>query len=205
MKGLLLKDFFTIGKSLRVFLLMIVVFACLPGFNMAIFAVVYAALLPMTAITYDERCKWDTMAAMLPYSPAELVVSKYLLGYIAVLGAAVLALIVHTVYGLVGVSSGSDYVSSVVGGAFTGLLIMALSLPAIFKFGVEKGRLLFFVILLAVFGGGAAAMAMTGGGALSSLANGLSKGTGLGLILALIAINALSICLSIKFYSKKEF
>ena len=205
MKGLLLKDFFTIGKSLRIFLLMIVVFACLPGFNMAIFAVVYAALLPMTAISYDERCKWDTMAAMLPYSPAELVVSKYLLGYIAVLGAAVLALIVHTVYGLVGVSSGSDYVSSVVGGAFTGLLIMALSLPAIFKFGVEKGRLLFFVILLAVFGGGAAAMAMTGGGALSSLASGLSKGIGLGLILALIAINALSIYLSIKFYSKKEF
>ena len=205
MKGLLLKDFFTIGKSLRVFLLMIVVFACLPGFNMAIFAVVYAALLPMTAISYDERCKWDTMAAMLPYSPAELVVSKYLLGYIAVLGAAVLALIVHTVYGLVGVSSGSDYVSSIAGGAFTGLLIMALSLPAIFKFGVEKGRLLFFVILLAVFGGGAAAMAMTGGGALSSLANGLSKGLGLGLVLALIAINALSIYLSIKFYSKKEF
>ena len=205
MKGLLLKDFFTISKSLRAFLLIIVVFACLPGFNMAVFAVVYAALLPMTAISYDERCKWDTMAAMLPYSPTELVVSKYLLGYIAVLGAAVLALLVHTVYGLVGVASGSDYVSSIVGGAFSGLLIMALSLPAIFKFGVEKGRLLFFVILLAVFGGGAAAMAATGGGALSSLANGLGKATGLVLVLALIAINVLSIYLSVRFYSRKEF
>ena len=205
MKGLLLKDFFTISKSLRAFLLIIVVFACLPGFNMAVFAVVYAALLPMTAISYDERCKWDTMAAMLPYNSTELVVSKYLLGYIAVLGAAVLALIVHTVYGQVGVSAGSDYVSSIAGGAFSGLLIMALSLPAIFKFGVEKGRLLFFVILLAVFGGGAAAMAMTGGGALSSLTVGMSKGLGLALVLALVAINALSIFLSIRFYSKKEF
>ena len=48
-------------------------------------------------------------------------------------------------------------------------------------------------------------MAMTGGGALSSLTVGMSKGLGLALVLALIAINVFSIYLSIRFYSKKEF
>ena len=100
MKGLLLKDVYTLAKSLRVFLLLIIVFSCLPGLNMTVFAVVYSSLLPVTALSYDERCKWDTLAAMSPYSPAEMVISKYLLGYIGILFASMLALAVHAVYGL---------------------------------------------------------------------------------------------------------
>ena len=205
MKGLLLKDFFTLSKSLRIFLVLILLFACMPGYNMAIFAVVYASLLPVTALSYDERCKWDTLAAMSPYSPADMVVSKYLLGYIGILFAAVLALAVHAIYGIFSSSSDTGYISSILGGAVSGLLIIALTMPAMYKFGVEKGRIAFFVILAVTFGAVAGLSVLSDKGELSRFSLRLGAGTGIVILLAVILLNVVSIILSIRFYSKREF
>lgn len=86
MKALLLKDFYVLWKQMRIFLLLIVVFSALPGGYSAIFAVTYAALLPYSCVAYDERSKWDQLAAMLPYTVRDLVLSRYVLGWIAALG-----------------------------------------------------------------------------------------------------------------------
>lgn len=205
MKGLLLKDFYTLGKSLRMFLVLILIFACMPGSNMAIFAVVYASLLPVTALSYDERCKWDTLAAMSPYSPAEMVISKYLLGYIGILFAAALALTVHAVYGLFSASPDTGYISSIAGGAVSGLLIIALTMPAMYKFGVEKGRIAFFVILAVTFGAVAGLSALADKGELTRFSLQMGTGTGIVILLAVLLLNVLSILLSIRFYSRREF
>ena len=59
MKALMLKDTYVIWRQMKYFLVMILIFSALPsGFNNA-FAVVYAAMLPYTALAYDERSKWD--------------------------------------------------------------------------------------------------------------------------------------------------
>ena len=93
MKGLLLKDCFTLVKQMKIFLLIIIVFSLVPGYSMSAFAIVYSALLPMSALAYDERSKWDSLAAMMPYRPRDMVLSKYLLGVGAVLAAVVLSFI----------------------------------------------------------------------------------------------------------------
>ena len=49
MKGLLLKDWYTLIKQMKIMLVLMLVFACVPGYSMAAFAVVYAAMLPVTA------------------------------------------------------------------------------------------------------------------------------------------------------------
>ena len=67
MKGLLLKDWYTLIKQMKIMLVLMLVFACVPGYSMAAFAVVYAAMLPVTALAYDERSKWDELAAMPPW------------------------------------------------------------------------------------------------------------------------------------------
>lgn len=204
MKGLLLKDVYTLAKSLRVFLLLIIVFSCLPGLNMTVFAVVYSSLLPVTALSYDERCKWDSLAAMLPYSPAQIVVSKYLLGYIAVLGAALIALAAHGVYGLVGKAAADGVLPFLLGGTASGLTVMALSLPPMFKIGVEKGRIFFYVILALIFGGIVGLEALTENGLTDALSR-MGTGAGIGAILLVILINAASILLSVRFYRRREF
>ncbi|MEA4890523.1 MAG: ABC-2 transporter permease [Clostridiaceae bacterium] len=73
MKGLLLKDYYTLFKQAKIFILLILVFAVMPGESMTSFAVVYAAMLPITALAYDERAKWDSLAAMMPYSVRNIV------------------------------------------------------------------------------------------------------------------------------------
>ena len=91
MKGLLLKDWYTLIKQMKIMLVLMLVFACVPGYSMAAFAVVYAAMLPVTALAYDERSKWDELAAMLPYSVKEIVGGKYVLGVTAVAAAGAVA------------------------------------------------------------------------------------------------------------------
>ena len=73
MKGLLLKDWYTLIKQMKIMLVLMLVFACVPDYSMDAFAVVYTAMLPVTALAYDERSKWDELAAMLPYSVREIV------------------------------------------------------------------------------------------------------------------------------------
>ncbi|MGI6261797.1 MAG: ABC-2 transporter permease [Acutalibacteraceae bacterium] len=148
MKGLLLKDFYTIIKQLKVFVLMIVIFALIPNFSVSVFAVVYAAMLPITTLAYDERCKWDTLAAMMPYSPAALVLSKYLLGLLGVLCAGLLSAFGYGIQlFLLHAADDGSFWFSLLAGICTALLLLAINLPLMYRFGVEKGRLFFFALI----------------------------------------------------------
>ena len=57
MQALILKDFYVMWKQTRIFLLVILVFSAIPGSFNAVFAVIYSAMLPYTAMAYDERSK----------------------------------------------------------------------------------------------------------------------------------------------------
>lgn len=148
MKGLLLKDFYTLGRQMRIFLGLIVVFALLPGDSMYSFAVMYAAMLPYTALAYDERSHWGQLARMLPYTPRQLAASKYLLGWLAVAAATLLS----AAGGLIAALTGGDPFARLLGlpaVAGAALLLMAVTLPLMFRFGVERGRIAFLLLLVA--------------------------------------------------------
>ena len=81
MRGLIMKDMLTIAKQAKAFLILILFFAVIPSFSGSSFAMLYAAMMPISALAYDENCKWDQLAAMMPYSVRDIVLSKYLLGY----------------------------------------------------------------------------------------------------------------------------
>ena len=69
MKALLCKDFRVMWKQMKAFLLLIAIFCLIPNqaLNLSSFFVVYAGLmLPMSLMSYDERAKRDTFAALLP-------------------------------------------------------------------------------------------------------------------------------------------
>ena len=204
MKGLLLKDFYTLVVQMKLFLLMIAIFTLVPNFSMSGFAIVYAAMLPITTLAYDERSKWTQLAAMMPYTPTELVVSKYILGYATVAGAFVLSLIAQTVIGsLKGSPIGGMDVLVVFITANIALLIQAANLPLIFHFGVEKGRLLFMGII--------AAMVMIGMGAGTFLLTLFGNASAALLRWAILAgsvtviLNILSIRIAVAMYEKRQY
>ena len=104
MSALLLKDYYVIFRQMKIFLLLILVFSCIPGTFYSTFAVVYASMLPYTALAYDERSRWDQMAAMMPYSARDVVLSKYLFGWIAVAVSAAATFVLQTILSVIWLS-----------------------------------------------------------------------------------------------------
>lgn len=90
MKGLLIKDSYILMREAKVFLLIVVMFCIIRnGFTQG-FAIMYASMLPFTALSYDEQAKWDYLAEMMPYRRRDLVLSKYIIGILATLIVGVL-------------------------------------------------------------------------------------------------------------------
>lgn len=202
MKGLLIKDFYTLTKQLKMFLLIILLFSLMQGSSTASFAFVYSAMLPITAMAYDERSKWDKLAAMMPYSKRSIVIEKYLLGYICLAAVAVLSYIVK-------IASSLYLKEPVTAKIFIeslpvlcmAVLFLAVNLPCMFKLGVEKGRLIFIAfIAIIVVGGLALGDKITQW--MVSLQIDFTPFIFV-LILLTVAINVISMALSIRFYTKK--
>ena len=148
MKGLLIKDWKTLLKQTKVMLVIVVVFACIPGTYMAAFALFYAAMLPITALAYDERAKWDELAAMMPYTAKAIVGSKYVLGLTLVLPVLALSMLSRLLVHSTPIVS-EDTMSLLITAELS-LILMAIDLPFMFHFGVEKGRMI-YIVLTCVF------------------------------------------------------
>lgn len=142
MKGLLCKDACTLVRQVGILLALVVLFGCVQRGSMTAVAIFYASLLPMTALAYDERCKWDTMAAGMPYSDLALVGSKYVLGAVCVAGAMVVSLLAQLAFG----SFCAEDAATTLVIALLAFGLNVIELPVMFRFGVEKGRLVFLLL-----------------------------------------------------------
>jgi ABC-2 type transport system permease protein len=202
MRGLLLKDLYTLIKRMKFMLFLLLVMACIPGYSMAAFAMFYAAMLPVTALAYDERSKWDELAAMMPYSVRDIVLSKYALGAFFLLSTAALGAAAQLVTDVTG-HTGPDknaWISLLIM-ACLALIMMAINLPIMFKLGVEKGRMIFILLVC-----GAVAAGMTIKDYLLASLEGLGslKITLAGILMATFAICIGSVPLSISMYKKRR-
>lgn len=148
MRGLIMKDMLTIAKQAKAFLILILFFAVIPSFSGSSFAMLYAAMMPISALAYDENCKWDQLAAMMPYSVRDIVLSKYLLGYICLLVTGALSIAsLYVTAAVKGVPAAGEDIAGVIVMACFALIFLAVNLPCMFRLGVEKGRLLFMAMI----------------------------------------------------------
>ena len=158
MKALMRKDAYVLWKQMRVFVLVLAVMSLTGGAFNSIFIVVWCSMLPYTAMAYDERSHWDQMAAMMPYSRRDLVLSKYMLGWICMAASVVMGLALQTAATLIG--RGGPEMSLMLVSVFAGVISLDLTMPMIFRFGVERGRMIFMLIIfgMAILGGAAASL-----------------------------------------------
>ena len=77
MKALLLKDWYVLRKQVWSYLLIVLVWGLIPSLTLNLLAVVYGAMIPYTAMAYDQRSRWDRFTRMLPYSDRTVVLSRY--------------------------------------------------------------------------------------------------------------------------------
>lgn len=204
MIGLILKDLFTLTRQALMYIVFIAVFSLMPGYNMASFAVIMACMMPMTALAYDERSHWDRLAASMPYTTAQLVLSKYLMGLILMLCSVALGIIALPLQRLVNPDVSLPELLSVSLGALgAGMLIQGVLLPVMFRFGTEKARLFMLVLMGAVFAGIAALGQAQD--ALRSFMEGINGGA-VAAVLAGLAATAylVSMPLSIRAYRRRN-
>ena len=195
MKALLLKDGYVLYKQLKLFLLILIIFCTLPGISATGFSMIYVIMLPVSTLSYDEHSKWNQLAAMMPYTPRQMVVSKYVLGYIGAGCVVLLSSISSVAMSLISkgvMPSGLLMVMILL--PCIGLLVLSVLLPMIIRLGSEKGRMLY---LLAV---GVTVLLPTENLPAFHLSTALWLPV---LILFTVCINLLSISLSIRFYKRK--
>lgn len=193
MKALLMKDCYVLWKQMRIFILILLVFCLFNGSFGNLFVVIWASMMPYTAMAYDERSKWNQLAAMMPYSTRDIVLSKYALGWLLMVCALVLCLVVQTLARIAG--SGLDAVapSGYLLGLLAGILILNITLPLFFRFGVEKGRMWMFLLIILVCGAA---------GALSSVTISVAEGYASmafqnSILAALVALDAVTTAISV--------
>ncbi len=155
MKALIQKDFYVIWKQMRIFVVIILLlFIMNSAFNI-VFLVVWCSMLPYTAMAYDERSHWNQLAAMMPYSRRDVVLSKYVLGWLCMAAASILCLAARVVLGHF-LENEVD-TSIVLTSLCLGVISLDITLPAVMRFGVERGRMIFMVVIFgAALGAGVA-------------------------------------------------
>jgi len=198
MKALLMKDLHVFWRRMKLFVLMIVVFCAVPSVFQNTFAVTYAAMIPYSMFSVDETSKWDKLAAMMPYSTFDLVMSKYLLGGLSVGASFALVTLMQFITARFSESTGADF-SIVLASVCVSLIIMAVTLPMIFRFGVERARMTMIFLIAAVCGSAGAMASLTDAGVSISFA-----GVAALLPVATVIAMAVSIPLSMKFYEKRK-
>lgn len=146
MKGLLLKDWYVLWGGAKRLIFLIALYIVIGEFSAGIgsVGVLLCAMLPTSCMAYDERSKWDRYALSMPVSVRDLVVSKYLLGYLALVAGAVLKLLIM----LLPFGEGGDFASLMLLLA-AALLYMAVQLPILFRCGVESGRIWMMLLTIA--------------------------------------------------------
>ena len=107
------------------------------------------SMLPITSFSYDQHAKWDLFSQTLPISKKQSVLGKYVLGVITIGIGALLATVLNVAVALLK-SLELDLLYLVEGNgliALVALLYISILLPLVYRFGVEKSRMLMIVVL----------------------------------------------------------
>ena len=207
MKGLLLKDLYMMKKYCKSYLLITVVFIAISfASSENLFFTFYPCLLcgmiPVNLLGYDERSRWLQYSETMPYTKGQIVSGKYLIG----LGTQMAVLLITGIAQAIRMSvSGTfvllEYLVLMILLLIMSLLASSITLPFMFKLGVEKGRMAYYIMIGIVCAGSIISSNLLSGGIQAEI-----KLNGILSIICLVGIGiyALSWYLSIAFYKKRE-
>lgn len=207
MKGLILKDLYMMVKYFRNYLLILLVFLAVSfvqeeNLFFAFYPFLLCGMIPVNLLAYDERSHWDIYCGTLPVTRDMVVSAKYLIG-LAVQGVVFLVSAIGQAV-RIAMKGSFDWESYLVLMSLMAILSLfssSITLPFMFKLGVEKGRMAYYVMIGVVCGGAAIAGFAFNEQLQATIPFGVVLA--LGVVLA-AAVYAVSWWLSIVFYRKRE-
>lgn len=159
MKSLILKDLFNIGHNAKSMLFILVVFAIalipFSGVEGYIFVcAILCSMMIVTTFSFDNNSKWTRYAMIMPVSKKELVVGKFVVLTIFCAVGSLFGLVIGSIGGfamrkitfdLAGIG---ELLFLALAAWVISLIFGSMSIPLVFKFGAEKGRVLLLVSFL---------------------------------------------------------
>lgn len=208
MLAMLRKDLYVMGKYTIVLIITWVVAAgvliWLPKTDASFLYYLMPAMsatIALNAVSADHECRWDRFAAMTPLRPWQLVLEKYLFTY------GTLALLGGLSFLAAWAAASGENNSSTWAAIVLVLLLIATSLPLVYRFGRQKGGMILMIFwgLVAALILGAAhwnyGLIETAFGWVEEVpAPALAAGT----TVFLIAANVWSFYLSVRFYARRQ-
>lgn len=214
MRGLIYKDLAVLKKQMSTLLMFLVVYGgfCVAGvFDFSILGAlvaVFGLTVPMSSVAMDDSAHWDRYAVATPAGRRGVVAGKYLFTLLvigvstlaAALGMAALSLAGLTEEGV------ADLMTIAVSCGVTVVLLDAILLPFLLKYGAEKARLISMITFVVIFGG-----AILLGGGLSSGAPLPTVPewvlTALPVLLVILAAGGYGVSYAVaqRIYARKEF
>ncbi len=152
MKGLLIKDVLNLRPQFRIYIIILLIWFAIALFraDCTFFSgvmVMFVVMLPINTIAYDEKAGWDKFALTMPLSRDDIVLAKYLFMICTITAIAVITFIGNLIITRdVAESAGVMLYAMPVG-----LILDAVIIPLLLKFGVEKGRVVFIAAMLIAF------------------------------------------------------
>lgn len=208
MVGLVYKDLMVMRRTLLLYGAMGLVYVVIAiagdqyGMVFALMMIV-SAMVPVSAISYDERSKWDRIVNTMPLSRKEVVLAKYLL---AILLTAVSSVLIFAFYMLVPEMPLAEKAITTAIMAMMAMVYQAALMPVMFKFGSEKGRTIMLAILFvpAVLIFAIGEMNIIDFGAVGAFLDRNEAIVPYILAGIVLVIYSLSMALSVKIYQKKD-
>jgi len=153
MKGLIVKDLFNLkkySKSVMLILAFYMLYAVMMDSSMfmAGMIIMLTTMMSITSFSYDDLAKWDKYALSFPITRKEMVLSKYLLALLLSIVGVIIAFAASLLISKIKTPVDMNellVVSYVL--LIVALVFISILLPLIYKFGVEKSR----VLIIAVF------------------------------------------------------
>lgn len=155
MRGLLEKDFRLLKGQKNFFLIILVITVLLSLNSSDNFAVTYltfiAGFLTISSFGYDDNGNCMSFLMTLPVSRELYVKSKYLLGFLLTSIGWLSGMVITCVIGLVNhnLPEPEALLFQLIW-LLLWMMVMALTLPPLFKYGAERGRIALLAIMLVI-------------------------------------------------------
>lgn len=153
MWGLIRKDLYSLSGSVKSIVLLMIVFGVIfipqsGGLAFISVTVFIMASLVISTISLDNAVKWDKYALTLPLSRQDIVKSKYVLLLLLSVIGAVIGLVACAIYEIVvNENLPAEMLQMGLLMATMAVAIFSIVLPIIYKYGVEKARVLMMLCI----------------------------------------------------------
>lgn len=212
MMGFVYKDFCLMRKQLLYMAFLMILYTVLTGIGafapsiLSAIVIVFGLIYPMNAFAYDEQARWDKFAVSTPAGRRGVVAGRYLFSLLLmVISAAATAVLLGAISLLPATDEPLfELLFPVLACTAIALVMDAVILPILFKFGPEKARILSIIVFAIIFFGCMGLGALASKGRLVAISDQAFTLAVAPLAVAAVILYLLSYRLSLRIYAKKE-